>query len=65
MCVYTHSASDKARTYIVKGFLKEIFLYAIDCETECMFIQSCCTFSCQKKKKKERKRTRISCTLCV
>lgn len=67
MCVYTHSASDKARTYIVKGFLKKKFLYAIDCETECIFIQSCCTFPCKKKKEKKRKkkRTRISCTLCV
>lgn len=52
MCVYTHSASDKARTYIVKGFLKEIFLYAIDCETECIFIQSRCTFPCKKEKRK-------------
>lgn len=66
MCVYTHSASDKARTYIVKGFSKKKFLYAIDCKTESIFIQSRCTFPCQKKRKTERKkRTRISCTLCV
>lgn len=56
MCVYIRTVQAIKRALILlKDLKKKKFLYAIDCETECIFIQSRCTFPCKKKKKKKKK----------
>lgn len=65
MCVYTHSASDKARTYIVKGFLKENSYMLLIAKLNVYLFNLVVLFHAKKKREREKKRTRISCTLCV
>lgn len=55
MCVYIRTVQAIKRALILLKDFKKKFLYAIDCETECMFIQSRCTFPCKKKKKEKKK----------
>lgn len=66
MCVYTHSASDKARTYIVKGFLKEnSYMLLIEKLNVYLFNLVVLFHAKKKKENKKEKKNRISCTLCV
>lgn len=55
MCVYTHSASDKARTYIVKGFLKENSYMLLIAKLNVYLFNLVVLFHAKKKKKKKKK----------
>lgn len=57
MCVYTHSASDKARTYIVKGLKKKNSYMLLIAKLNVYLFNLVVLFHAKKKKenKKEKK----------
>lgn len=55
MCVYTHSASDKARTYIVKGFLKKNSYMLLIAKLNVYLFNLSVLFHAKKKRKRKKR----------